>query len=286
MSQTDAAGGRAWSAENRIRAAAAFAVVIGVLLFVGARVFAPVPDLPPLWSDPLTGMEFVLVRPGSFRMGTPPDEGQREEGERPHTVQLTHAFYLGRYEVTQGEWQAVMGANPSAFADCGPRCPVETVSWFAVQAFIERLNARSRLAFRLPTEAEWEYACRAGGSEAFGRSSSLSSRDANIHGDFPYNAPKGTFRGQPTPVGYFKPNPWGFYDMSGNVWEWMQDAHCPYPDGFVTDPVGECASERKVIRGGSWLFDGASARCGLRYTHRPQDDGYSLGLRLAKDGGT
>lgn len=244
---------------------------------------APEPALPSVWTDPLTGMEFVLVAPGTFRMGTPDSEEGRGADEILHTVRLTRSFYLGRHEVTQAVWSRVMGSNPAFFDDCGPHCPIERVTWFDVQELIGRLNTRSRRGFRLPTEAEWEFACRAGGTEAFGSRSSLSSRDANMNGNYPYRAPQGVFRQQPTPVGRFEPNPWGFFDMSGNVWEWTEDWHCPYPQGPVTDPVGECQSPHRVIRGGSWLFDGASARCGLRYTHRPQDKGYSLGVRLAHD---
>jgi formylglycine-generating enzyme required for sulfatase activity len=274
------ATGRRRTIARRIASAALVAAAIALAATV---LRAPQPERSPLWTDPLTKMEFVLIHPGAFRMGTPSDEMNREEGETLHEVHLTRAFYLGRYEVTQGEWMAVMDDNPAHFKDCGVRCPIETVSWLVVQKFLERLNARSTPGFRLPTEAEWEFACRVGGSEVFGQSSRLSSREANIHGEYPYNAPKGSFRGRPTPVGYFPPNAWGLFDMSGNVWEWVQDEHCPYPGGPVTDPVGACASERRVIRGGSWAFDGASARCGLRYTHRPVDDGYSLGFRVARD---
>ena len=214
---------------------------------------------------------------------TQPGEAEREPQEVLHSVRLTKPFYMARYEVTQAQWERVMGSNPSEFQDCGPNCPVERINFYDVEAFIRRLNDASDPGFRLPTEAEWEYACRAGSSEAFGRSASLSSRDANINGNYPYNAPQGTFRQSTTPVGRFPANAWGLFDMSGNVWEWVQDWHCPYPDALATDPVGECRSEYRVIRGGSWAFDAASARCGLRYTHRPQDRGYSLGVRLVHD---
>ncbi|HXW07302.1 MAG TPA: formylglycine-generating enzyme family protein [Vicinamibacterales bacterium] len=273
----------AWRCSRIVRRAAGGASALALVALAAVTVQAPLPPRPSLWTDPETGMQFVLIRPGSFRMGTPADEPQREAGEVPHTVRITRAFYLGRYEVTQGEWMSVMGENPAAFGDCGARCPVETVSWQAVKEFIHRLNEGSVRGFRLPTEAEWEFACRAGDSEAFGRSSTLSSREANIHGEFPYHAPKGTFRGRPVPVGYFQPSGWGLYDMAGNVWEWVEDAYCPYPDGPVSDPRGACGSPLKVIRGGSWAFNGASARCGLRYTHRPEDAGHSLGFRLAHD---
>ena len=268
----------------RFRPGASLVLVAVALTVIATLVVrAPEPDLAPTWTERTTAMEFTLIQSGTFRMGTPLDEPFREPGEMPHEVRISRPFYLGRHEVTQDQWTRVMGGNPSAFQDCGPRCPVEQVSYLAVQDFLERLNNLAGPGFRLPTEAEWEYACRAGGDLPFGHTSSLSSRDANINGNYPYNAPVGGFRKKPTPVGYFPPNAWGLFDMSGNVWEWVQDWHCPYPEGTVADPVGRCESPHRVIRGGSWLFDGASARCGLRYTHRPQDDGYSLGFRVARD---
>ncbi len=262
----------------------ALVCAIAVVSWLAATVVrAPRQEHASSWIDPHTQMEFALVLPGTFRMGTSADEAGRETGEVPHLVTLSRAFYMGRYEVTQAQWQRVMGTSPSFFQDCGSQCPVERVSWVEVQEFIRRLNAASRPGFRLPTEAEWEYACRAGGDQAFGHAAGLSSRDANINGNYPYNAPKGTFRQRTTPGGYFPANPWGLFDMSGNVWEWVQDWHCAYPDSATVDPLGDCSSEHRVIRGGSWLFDGGSARCGLRYTHRPLDRGYSLGVRLAHD---
>ena len=259
------------------------AIVAAVVAVASIVVYAPQTRIAESVRDPHTGMEFVLIRPGTFQMGTPPEEAQREAQEVPHAVRLTKAFYMGRHEVTQAQWMKVMGTNPSHFQSCGPACPVEQVTFFDVEEFIRRLNAASGPGFRLPTEAEWEYACRAGSSEPFGRTASLSSRDSNINGNYPYNAPQGTFRQSPTTVGTFPSNAWGLFDMSGNVWEWVQDRHCPYGQGPVTDPIGQCESPHRVIRGGSWLFDGASARCGLRYTHRPQDKGYSLGVRLVRD---
>ena len=243
---------------------------------------APQTEPPPNWMERYTGMRFVLIGPGTFRMGTPDDEAEREAQEMPHQVTMSR-FYLAQYEVTQAEWQHVTGRNPSQFQDCGVRCPVENVNWFEVQQVIRQLNAKGQPGFRLRTEAEWEYACRAGGTEPFGSRSTLSSVEANINGNYPYHAPVGAFRGRPVTVGQFPGNAWGLFDMSGNVWEWTEDWSCPYPGGAQTNPVGRCGSDTHVIRGGSWLFDGASARCGLRYTHRPEDRGYSLGVRLAHD---
>jgi formylglycine-generating enzyme required for sulfatase activity len=221
--------------------------------------------------DPLTGMAFSRIPAGSFEMGTPATEPLREAQERLHRVTLSRAFYLAVHEVTQREWTQVMGANPSNFAGC-PQCPVERVTYLDVQRFLERLNADGRWpGFRLPTEAEWEYACRAGGRDAYGAAATITRAVANYDGR------------KTTPAGAFPPNAFGLFDMSGNVWEWTSDDHCDYPAGAATDPAGRCASGVKVIRGGSWHFGADSARCGLRYTHRPQDRGFSLGVRLAHD---
>jgi formylglycine-generating enzyme required for sulfatase activity len=267
------------------RQLAATLLVIGLILTAGRTAVAPTSSAwphPPSWTDRTTGMEFVLVRPQVFQMGTPASEPGRESQEALHVVELTRPYYLARHEVTQAQWERVMGNNPSHFAGCA-RCPVERVNFHDVEAFIAKLRELTHEPYRLPTEAEWELGCRAGGSLPFGDRTSLSSRDANIDGNFPYNAPQGTARERTTTVGWFAANAWGLYDMSGNVWEWVQDWHCPYPTGRATDPVGACDSPYRVIRGGSWKFDGNSARCGVRYTHRPQDLGYSLGFRLARD---
>jgi formylglycine-generating enzyme required for sulfatase activity len=222
-------------------------------------------------SDPLTGMPFVLVPAGSFVMGTPASEPGREAQERQHPVTISRPFYLAIHEVTQAQWHTVMGNNPAHFTGC-PRCPVERVTYRDVEQLLQRLNRLSRWrGFRLPTEAEWEYACRASGSAAYGSSPTIDARRANIDGT------------RTRPVGSFPPNAWGLFDMSGNVWEWTSDDQCGYADSAVTDPVGRCGSGLKIIRGGSWKFAADSARCGLRYTHRPQDRGYSLGVRLAHD---
>ena len=238
----------------------------------------------PSHADPFTGMRFVRIEPGTFVMGTPPEEPQREPQEVQHRVTIAHPFYLGVHEVTQREWTKVMGTNPSHSHTCGGACPVENVSYADVRVFIRELNSHSVWkGFRLPTEAEWEYACRAGGAKAFGASDVLTTNDANFDGDYPYaGASKGINRGSPLRVGSFAPNAWGLFDMSGNVWEWTSDDYAAYP-GAVAPRGPAFTPGRKVIRGGSWLFGTDSARCGLRYTHRPQDRGPSLGVRLAHD---
>ena len=219
--------------------------------------------------DPLSGATFVRIPAGAFDMGSPPAEEGREAQERLHRVTV-RAFYMAAHEVTQRQWTRVMGANPSARKRCAA-CPVERVNYRDVQAFIARLNAASEWpGFRLPTEAEWEYACRAGGRDAYGGAATLSTADANYEGR------------QTAPVGSYRPNAWGLFDMSGNVWEWTSDGYAPYPGAAA--PAGPAFTpDRKVIRGGSWRFGADSARCALRYTHRPEDRGDSLGVRLAHD---
>lgn len=265
-----------------LRAAILLGAVVVAVAVAATTLRAPLKRSAADWTDPVTGITFVHISPATFQVGTPATEAGREAQEVRHEVRLTRPYYLAKHEVTQAVWVEIMGANPSQFNDC-PTCPVERVSLTDVEAFLARLNARSGSGFRLPTEAEWEVACRCRGSAPFGQASSLGSLDANIDGNYPYDAPKGPARGRTTPAGSFPPNRWGLFDMSGNVWEWTSDWHCLYPEGTVTDPAGTCSSEYRVIRGGSWKFDGNSARCGLRYTHRPQDSGYSLGFRLAKD---
>ena len=238
---------------------------------------------PELWTEPATGMRFVLVPSGSFEMGSEPGEAGREAQEVRHRVTISEPFYLGETEVTQAQWVAVMGSNPSAFSECGSRCPVERVSWHDVQRFLEKLGAGSGIAYRLPTEAEWEYACRAGSTGPFHTGATIGSAQANLDASTPYaGAPVGPKAASTMPVGSFAPNGWGLFDLHGNVWEWTGDEHCPYAEGEVTDPRSACTSGLKVIRGGSWYYDAFSARCALRYTHAPADSGFSLGFRVAR----
>ncbi|MGE4162543.1 MAG: formylglycine-generating enzyme family protein [Vicinamibacterales bacterium] len=226
-------------------------------------------------------MVFARLEPGTFTMGTPENETGREPQEQQHPVRLSDAFWLGVFEVTQHEWQAVMGTNPSHFPDPSGRRPVENVTWVEVHRFLDRLTARAPgNRFRLPTEAEWEYACRAGTTGAYGTGPAFGPPHGNVAASITRSM---AGDGQTTEVGAFPPNAWGLHDMQGNVWEWTADAHCPYPDGAVVDPAPACDSPLKVIRGGSWYFEADSARCGLRYTHNPDDRGFSLGFRVVRE---
>jgi formylglycine-generating enzyme required for sulfatase activity len=252
-------------------------------------------------TEPVTGMEMVLLPAGTFSMGSPPDEPGREPGETLHRVALSRPFYLGRHEMTQEQWARVMGDNPSQHSDCGT-CPVENVSWHEAHDFLARLSARTGERFRLPTEAEWEYACRAGTTTAFATGPRLSPAQGNYDGRYrlpaapgepPTYDPEGLYREKTTPVGSFAANPWGLFDLHGNVWEWVEDDACPYDDAGASieapleDPLGVCdpatSGGKKGIRGGSWYFGEDSARCALRYTHRPQDVGPSLGFRIVRE---
>ena len=234
-----------------------------------------------VWTEPHTSMRFVLIRAGEFTMGSAPNEPSREPDEIRHPVRV-ESYYMSQYEVTQDQWEMVMGSNPSWFSGCGG-CPIERINYFDVMVFIVRLGELSGESFRLPTEAEWEYACRAGRTTPFSTGSNLTTDQANYDGRYPISGyPQGQYRATPIPVGSFPPNQWGLYDMHGNVWEWTQDWYCPYPGNQEGEGV-TCESELKVIRGGSWFFGADSARCALRYTHRPQDKGFSIGFRLVRE---
>lgn len=221
--------------------------------------------------EPWTGMCFVRIPAGTFVMGSPASEPGRKSDEVQHRVVISRPFFMSDTEVTQAQWKTVMGSSPSFFRDDASDLPVERVTWYDVQAFLQRLNARGEGHFRLPTEAEWEYACRAGTTSAYAFGDRLSTAAATYDGR------------RPVPVGSHAPNAWGLYDMHGNVWEWCADEYCPYPDQEVRDPINRCGSRYKVIRGGSFYFGADSARSALRYTHEPQWRGFSIGFRVVRD---
>jgi formylglycine-generating enzyme required for sulfatase activity len=238
-------------------------------------------------TDGWTGITLVELPPGRFTMGSADTEAGRNDDETLHDIEITRSFLIGQHEVTQQEWRTVMGTSPSRFGACGPRCPVENITFDDVQQFLSKLNARAQaMRFRLPTEAEWEYACRASTTGPFSTGENLTTAQANYNGRQPYGEfPAGEFRQKTVPVGTFPLNPWGLADMHGNVWEWTSDWYGRYGETAVAniDPHGPSAGEKRVIRGGSWFFDANSARCALRYTHAPQDKGFSLGFRVAAD---
>jgi formylglycine-generating enzyme required for sulfatase activity len=228
------------------------------------------------------GMVFIYVPPGSFLMGSPPDEAGRDLDESQHEITLSEGFYLQETEVTQAQWKAVMGDNPSMMKN--PDYPATNISWDNALAFIQQLNQPEGTdAYRLPGEAEWEWACRAGSPSGFPAGAVLSTDQANYDGNHPYNGyEKGVFRRGIVKTGAFQPNPWGLYDMSGNVWEWCQDAYGPYPSTAETDPVGPSQGLFKVVRGGSWYYDIQSCRCASRHKADPSKESILIGFRVAK----
>lgn len=230
------------------------------------------------------GMRFVYVLPGTFMMGSPPDEPGRDRDERQHRVTLTKGFYMQTTEVTQGQWKAIMGYNPSNFKDCGDDCPVEQVSWNEAQEFIKKLNKREETnGYRLPTEAEWEYACRAGTKGPYSFGNCLSTDQANYNGDYPLErCPQGIYRATTIRVGSFPPNDWGLYDMHGSVWEWCQDWYGKYPSNHVTDPKGPSSGSRRVLRGGRWSLGARFCRSANRYKETPDHWVNFLGFRLVR----
>jgi len=217
-------------------------------------------------------MKLVLIRPGKFMMGSPDSEEGRRADEGPqHEVIITKPFYMGVTEVTQAQYEAVMGPNRSNFK--GPTNPAEDVYWAEAVEFCRRLSEKTRRTVRLPTEAEWEYACHAGSKMRF----SFGDSESTL-GDYAwYRSNSG---GKPNPVGQKKPNAWGLYDMHGNVWEWCQDFHGGYAAGAVTDPAGPGSGTYRVLRGGSWLSVPTICRSAGRQGSPPGGRVISYGFRV------
>ena len=229
------------------------------------------------------GMTFVKINAGTFWMGSPSDEADLDSDETRHQVTLTKGYYLQTTEVTQGQWKAVMGDNPSYFSSCGDDCPVERVSWNDVQDFISALNTmEGTTKYRLPTEAEWEYACRAGTTTPFSFGNCLSTSQANYDGNYPYTGcSSGTYRETPIAVGILGTNAWGLYDMHGNVWEWCSDWYGSYSSSAVTDPTGPSSGANRVLRGGSWSYGAMGCRSAIRRDYDPDYRDWQFGFRLA-----
>jgi uncharacterized protein (TIGR02996 family) len=247
------------------------------------------------------GMRLALIPPGRFRMGSPANESSRAGDEGPqHEVEITKAFYLGAFPVTQGQWQAVMGDNPSYFCASGDGkkrvkrldtsdFPVEQLNWAGVDHFLRKLSARSKerkagRKYRLPTEAEWEYACRAGTTTAFHQGAALSSHQANFNGDQPYgDAPPGPNLNRTCQVGSYPPNAFGLYDMHGNVYELCADwfAGAYYASSPRQDPPGPASGTARVVRGGCWSNPAWACRSARRYGDHGTGWMGGLGFRIA-----
>jgi formylglycine-generating enzyme required for sulfatase activity len=235
-------------------------------------------------------LEMVLIPAGEFLMGSPDSDEYALPYEKPqHRVRITKPFYLGKYLVTQEQWEAVMGSSASRFK--GPKNPVESVSWENCQLFLKKLSERSRhshpgplpggLDFRLPTEAEWEYACRAGITTRY-----CYGDDEGQLGEYAWyveNSGNRTHRWT-HPVGEKKPNAWGLYDMHGNVWEWCEDWYNEryYASSPVDDPTGPTSGSLRVGRGGGWDDRAGNCRSAYRYLNQPEYRDSDLGFRVAR----
>jgi formylglycine-generating enzyme required for sulfatase activity len=216
--------------------------------------------------------DFVTVQPGTFRMGCAENDKLCDPDENPqHTVRLTKPFQMAKFEVTQAQWQAVMGAaNPSRFK--GETLPVENVTFDQVQEFLTRINARSDgFKYRLPTEAEWEYAARAGTTGA----------NSGVLDEVAWYT--GNSDGKSHPVGQKKPNAWGLFDMEGNVYEWTSDWFFDYEEDSQTDPKGPETGFEKIPRGGSWESTPKGVRTSNRNVLEPDGASYNIGFRIVRD---
>lgn len=223
-------------------------------------------------------LELIWIEPGTFTMGSPPDEPGRNRAEGPQTiVTLTKGFWLGKTPVTQAQYEAFTGKTPSAFKQAGKDAPVETVSWLDAIKFCAELNDRERAAGRLPdgyeyslpTEAQWEYACRAGTKETYtGDVTATSWYDSNSGGTT-------------HPVAQLQSNPWGLFDMTGNVLQWCYDWYGDYPGDAITDPTGPETGHYRMARGGSWRTNSNVCRSAARGGGSPARLDYTLGFRLA-----
>ncbi|HTI52079.1 MAG TPA: formylglycine-generating enzyme family protein [Planctomycetaceae bacterium] len=249
------------------------------------------------------GMRLVLIPAGEFQMGAPESEVGSRIDERPvHRVRITRPFLLDSHEVTQEEYQKVMGINPSYFSSTGAgagkvqgldtwQFPVEQVAWTDAVAFCEKLSAlpeeqKAGRVYRLPTEAEWQYACRAGTTTPFHYGAALGSRDANINGNFPYGgAPRGVFLGRTAKVGSYSPNAFGLFDMHGNVAEMTADwyARFYYKDSPADDPRGPENGGDRVVLGGGWGTDAARCRAAFRRSNATSGKAAYFGFRVALD---
>jgi formylglycine-generating enzyme required for sulfatase activity len=241
------------------------------------------------WENSL-GMEFVLIPAGSFDMGSPPGEPHRNGDEIQHKVTISRPFYMQTTEVTLKQWWEVMGKKFFGRRKGKENSPVVKVSWFDCIEFIEKLNRMGEGIYRLPTEAEWEYACRAGTTSAYfwGENIDCSKamysnnpRKSDTCSDFVIS--RGLKVGCPAIVKSFPPNGWGLYDMHGNVWEWCRDFYGQYPKRAVVDPKGPGEGKERVRRGGSWFKDGWLCRSANRNMGHPASKYDTLGFRLVRE---
>ncbi len=227
-------------------------------------------------------MTVVYIPAGEFEMGSPPTEPKKDNDEGQHRVKLTKAFYMGKFEVTQLQYRVIMHQNKSKFG--GDKLPVENVNWHQARQFLKRLSDKTGMKFRLPTEAEWEYACRAGTTTAFNVGTTLDSSLANYKAKTPYaDGVAGEYLKRTNNVGYYPPNAFGLYDMHGNVWEWCSDLYNKdyYKISPLVDPKGSQKSNSgRVIRGGAWNKKAYKCRSADRNHRWPKTNQPHIGFRV------
>jgi len=263
-----------------------------------------------LFAQSANNGDFILVRGGTFIMGSPASEANRGKDETQHPVSVSD-FYMGKHELTQREYRGLIGANPSAFK--GDELPVESVSWFDAVRYCNARSAKEDLeraytiegqkviwnrranGYRLPTEAEWEYACRAGTKTAFNTPKYISARQANYYGTYPYTieqhyfaqselqTPPGEYRERTVPEASLPPNPWSLYEMHGNVGEWCWDWYGSYEAGPQNDPAGPDSGSYRVSRGGAWNDFGKNLRSAYRAPANPESRQDIIGFRLVRN---
>ncbi|MDR3204688.1 MAG: formylglycine-generating enzyme family protein [Deltaproteobacteria bacterium] len=254
--------------------------------------------------------DLVLIKRGTFIMGSPETEAWREKDERERKITLSD-FYLAKYQVSQKEYRELMGHNPSRFK--GDDRPVENVTWLEAIKYCNARSLREGLTpayvingdnvawnreasgYRLPTEAEWEYACRAGTSSPFNTDKSITTDEANYYGHYPYmietyyffqsqlETKPGVYRGETIPTGSFAPNKWGLFDMHGNVWDWCWDWYASYEGDRLTNPTGPSSGSFRVNRGGGWNDFAKHLRSAYRASTPPSNSSFNLGFRLARN---
>jgi uncharacterized protein (TIGR02996 family) len=241
------------------------------------------------------GMEMVLIPAGRFLMGSKTREKGRVDDEKRHEVELTQPFYMAAHAVTQEQYEAVMGTNPSWFSRTAGdkdkvqgldtrKFPVEKVSWEDAVEFCRKVSQKTGKQVQLPTEAQWEYACRAGTKTAFHFGDTLNGKEANCNGNFPYGTrTKGPYLERTCEVGSYRPNAFGLYDMHGNVWEWCQDRYEEkyYENSPWQDPQGGQNGTVRVLRGGSWGNSPQGCRSAVRVRNTPVVRSYCVGFRVS-----
>ena len=233
------------------------------------------------------GMEFISVPEGTFIMGSPAEESHRQKDEIQHRVTISKPFYLQLSEVTLKQWRALMGKKLFGRRKGPANLPVVKVSWFNVRRFIKKLNKRGEGYYRLPTEAEWEYAARAGSPTAYSWGDTIDCKKA-MYGNnrkkanecLKYVQSRGFDPDRPVPVKSYPPNAWGLYDMHGNVWEWCRDWYGRYATTDVADPSGPPSGSARVRRGGSWFQHGHACRSATRTHANPASKFQTTGFRL------